>query len=75
MLGVPRLDQQHVRLVVGLRAVLDAVRDDEQLAGPELDVAVAELDRQPAGDHEEEVVRVVVLVPDELARDLDDRTL
>ncbi len=34
VLTVPqRLDQQHVRLLVRARAVLDAARDDEQLAG------------------------------------------
>ena len=60
------LDQEHLR-VVGLRAVLDAARHDVELARAELDVAVAQLDREAAGEHEEEVVGVVVLVPDELA--------
>jgi hypothetical protein len=36
-----RLDQQHVGLVVGSRAVLDAARDDEQAAFGQLDVAIA----------------------------------
>ena len=47
-----------------------AARDDEQLAGLEHDVAVAQLDRQPAREDQEEVVGLVVLVPDELARSL-----
>ena len=42
-------------------------RDDVQLPGAELDVPVAQLDRQPAGDDEEEVVGVRVRMPDELA--------
>jgi hypothetical protein len=32
----------------------------------------AKLDREPSLEHEEEIVRVVVLVPYELALDLDD---
>ena len=36
------------------------------------DVAVPQADRQPSPKHEEEVVRVVVLVPYELALDFDD---
>src|SRR4051794_30792984 len=66
-----RLDQEHVCLLVRLRAVLDAARDDEELAGLEHDVAVAELDHQAAGDDEEELVGLVVLVPDELTLRLD----
>ena len=46
------------------------VVDDEELARSEHDVAVAELDRQLALDDEEEVVRVGMRVPDELALDL-----
>ncbi len=56
-----------MRLFVGPRAMLDASWHDEELALPQRDVAIAELDRQPALEHEEEVVGVVVLVPDELA--------
>jgi hypothetical protein len=52
--------------------VLDAARNDEQLALVELDVAGAQLDREVSFEDEEEVVRVPVLVPDELALDLDD---
>jgi hypothetical protein len=55
-----RLDQQHVRLLLGLGAVLDATRDDEQLAPFELYVAVAKLDCQATAEDQEEVVCVVV---------------
>src|SRR3954454_18211033 len=68
--GVARLDQQDVGLLVGLRAVLDALRHHEQLARPEHHVAVAQLERQLAAEHEEEVVGLVVLVPDELPEHL-----
>src|SRR3954452_11045538 len=67
---VARLDQQHVGLLVGLRAVLDALGHHEQLARPEDDVAVAQLDRELALQDQEEVVGLVVLVPDELAEHL-----
>jgi hypothetical protein len=62
-----RLDQQYVCVLVGLGAVLHASRHNEQLSLTQLDVAVAQLDRQAPSKHEEEVVRVVVLVPDEFA--------
>jgi hypothetical protein len=55
--------------------VLDALRDDVQLPRAELDVTVAELDRQASGDDEEEVVRVGMRMPDELALDLADLDL
>src|ERR671922_111337 len=70
--GVPRgSDQEDVRLLVGARAVLDPARDDEELALLELDISVAELDRQAALQDEEEVVGVGMRVPDELAFHLD----
>jgi hypothetical protein len=62
-------------LFIGSRAMLDAAGHDEQLAWGELDVAVAQLDREPAGEDEEEVVGLVVLVPHELAVCLDDLDL
>jgi hypothetical protein len=54
-------------VLVGLRAVLDAARHDEQLAFSELDIAITQLNRDPSTEHEEEVVGVVVPVPHELA--------
>jgi hypothetical protein len=45
--------------------VLDAARHDEQVARAELDDAVAELHAEAAAVHEEQLVGVVVVVPDE----------
>jgi hypothetical protein len=70
-----RLDQEDVRLLIGDRAVLDAARDDEDVALAELDVSVTELDREPPLEDEKEIVRVGVRVPDELALDLPDLDL
>jgi hypothetical protein len=43
---IPRLDQEDMRLLVGLRALLDAAGDDEHLGLVEFDVAIAELNCQ-----------------------------
>jgi hypothetical protein len=56
----------------GTRAVLDAARDNEHFAGAEGDDAVGELNVQRALEDEEEVVGVVMLVPDELALNFHD---
>ena len=55
--------------------MLRAARDDEELSLAELNVSVAQLDRQPPLQDEKEVVRVRVRVPDELALDLPDLNL
>jgi hypothetical protein len=55
--------------------VLHAAGDDEEVAFAQLDVTVAQLDRQPALEDEEEVVSVWVRVPDELALELPDLDL
>src|SRR5882724_7424001 len=54
------------------RAVLDALRHDEGLAGPQSNGAVAHPDVEFALQHEEEIIGVVVLVPDEFAFHLHD---
>jgi hypothetical protein len=59
-----------VRLVAGAGTVFKAGRHDEQVALPQLDGAVAELDLELALEHVEEIVGVRVAVPDELALDL-----
>src|SRR5215211_2895702 len=69
------LDQEDVRLFCGLGAVLDAARHDIEVAGPELDVTITQLDRQMARKHQEEVVGVRVCVPYELAFGFDDLDL
>ena len=70
-----RLDQQDMRLLVGDRAVLDAARNDEEVSFLQLDVPVPQLDRQASFEDEEEVVRLGVRVPDELALQLPDLDL
>ena len=69
-----RLDEQDVGLLVGPRAMLDAAGTTKARPG-QLDVAVAQLDRQTPSQHQEEVVGVVVLVPDELALTLTTASL
>jgi hypothetical protein len=63
--------EKDVCLLSCFRAVLDAAGDDEQLTGPEIDVAVAKLDRQASHKDEEEVIGIGVCVPHELALHLD----
>ena len=54
--GIPRLDEQNLGLVLGVGTMLNTAWDDEDLAGTKLDVAVTQVDRQPAADDKEEVV-------------------
>jgi hypothetical protein len=49
-----------------------STREDEELTLAKLDVAVAKLDRRAPLEHQEEVVGLIVLVPDELALHLHD---
>jgi hypothetical protein len=65
--GVQWLDQQDVGFLVRLGAMFDAAGYDAQLALLKLDVAIAELNRRPSAEDEEEVIGFVVLVPDGLA--------
>ena len=58
-----------------LWAMLDTSGNDEHLAGREFDIAIAKLDRESARQHEEEVIGVVVLVPDELPLNPNHRQL
>ena len=73
--GVSRLDEEDVSLLVGLRAVLNATGHHEQLPRLEFDITVSQMDGQPTTDHEEEVVGLLVPVPDEASLDLDDLDL
>lgn len=47
--------------------MLDAARHDEQVALPESDGAIAELDLELAVEHEKEVFGLRMSVPDEFA--------
>ncbi len=50
--------------------MLDAARDDQELAFVQPNVLIAELDQQASFDDEKHLVFVVVLMPDELALEL-----
>ena len=50
--------------------MLDTSRHDEHLAGGKRHGAVAQLDIEDALKDEEEIVRIIVLVPDEFALEL-----
>src|SRR3954447_12571503 len=74
------LDQQHRDVAVGQRAVLDAARHHVELSGGEgqvvpMALGVAQLQGQGALDDEEQLVGVVVGVPDELALELGELDL
>jgi len=68
--GVARgfgFQQEHPHLRIGLRTVLHPVGDHNHFAFLKGQVAVAQLDDQPALDHQEEFVFGRVGVPNELA--------
>lgn len=69
------LEEHGAHLMLGARAMLDALRDDKQLTRAERDIAVAECDRELAGEHQEQLVGVVVGMPDEFALQPDDLDL
>jgi hypothetical protein len=58
--GVLRFDVHDERLVVGARAMLDSGRDDEHLAGLQLNIAGTKLHRHTTGKNQEDVVRLGV---------------
>ena len=66
------LEEEDVDLLFGDGAVLDAAGDDDELAFAEGEGPVAELHREGAAEDEEELVLVLVAVPDEGAEELDD---
>ena len=53
------------------RLVFNTGGNDERFSGPELDVACLRANRDATLQDQEEIVSVVVVVPDELALDLD----
>ncbi len=70
-----RLDEQRVDVPLRDRAVLNTARYDEQLAGTESHVAIAQLNAQLTGNDEEQLIGVVVGVPDELTLDLGEEIM
>ena len=67
-----RLEQEDVDLLVGYRAMLDAPGDDEELALLQPDFSIQEVHAEPALHDEEQFVLPIVLMPDELATELDE---
>src|SRR5207245_1953576 len=67
-----RLEQQHVRLLGRHGEVFDAPRDDDELALAHRHVAVPELEQEPAFHDEKQLVLQLVMMPHELAFDLDE---
>ncbi len=65
------LEQQDVDLLVGDGPVLHAPGHDQELALLQADLSVTEVHAEPSLHDQEEFVLVVVLVPDELALELD----
>jgi len=66
-----RLEQQDPNLVVRDRPMLHASRDDEELALFERDGMVAKFHPEPAPNHQEQLIFVVMVMPDEGALKLD----
>src|SRR5262249_24371947 len=66
------LEQEDPGLLLRDRHVLDSLRNDEKLVRLQRNVAVAKADSHPALHHEEHLVFLLVVVPDELALDLDE---
>jgi hypothetical protein len=69
------LDQHRLDLSGCDRTVLDAARHHVELTWAKHDIAIAKLDSQITVEYEEELVGVIVAVPDELALQFDDLDL
>ena len=65
------LHQHQVGFFLRARLVLHALGDDCHVARPQVDVAVAQFDPEPAADDDERFVGVRMAVPDEIALHLD----
>src|ERR1700733_867564 len=61
-----RLDQQQFDLPFGVRLVLDPFRHHEHFPGAQPHRPVAKIDPQYAVDHDEGLIGVLVIVPDEI---------
>ncbi len=73
--GIPsggRLEDQHVDFILGNRAVLDTSRHDDEFTFAELYDAVSKLDAKGATQDEKQLVLAVVMMPHELALELDE---
>lgn len=69
--GAGRFEEEDLDFACRHGSVFDAARDDEKLAGLQLDVAITKLHFKTAGDHKEKLILGFVSMPDELAVELD----
>ena len=65
-----RLKQHNPSLFVGNRTVLHPARDNQEFSLLEPDMAVAKLHAEASFHHQEKLVLVLVVVPDELSLEL-----
>src|SRR5258706_12680109 len=65
-----RFEQEHVGLFLGDRQMLNAVRDNDELARLDHEVGVSQLHPQTALHDQKQLVLALVMVPDELALEL-----
>lgn len=73
--GVPgrgRLEDQHVNFIIGNCPVLDTSRHDDEFTFAELYDPVSKLDPKGATQDKKQLVLVLVMMPHELALELDE---
>src|SRR5262245_42553855 len=70
-----RLDQEQLDLLLRVGFVLDASGNNEHFSRRDIDVAIAEVDAERSIQDDEGLVRIFVVVPDEVALQLDDLEL
>lgn len=68
-------DEQQVSFFFGYGTVLNTLGNDKQLTRPERDITFVHADGDASTEHEEEVVGVVVCVPNKLALDFDNHEI
>lgn len=68
--GARGFEEEDVHFVVGNGAVLKAARDDEHVAGFQINISIAKFHAEATLDDEEELVFVLVMVPYEWPRKL-----
>ena len=69
------LDEQKMRFLLRHRAMFDPFGDDAQLTRTKGYITLAHADGDAALENDEELVRVVVRMPDELTLDLDNHEI
>src|SRR3972149_1071967 len=70
--GVCRFEQDYFHFMICYGAMLDAAGDYHKFTFIELDRVTAELDAEAPAPREEELVSVVMVVPDEFALEFDE---